>query len=119
MRWQPLTLNYLEDFMNGTSKTIPAGWKRGLVSAVPLAGLLAFSGIPHATAFHSISDYLYSGFTGPPTKALAGMIFIISIIGISRCEGREFLTAVAGAFASGAVLAAPFLMPVCGLGSDF
>jgi type IV secretory pathway VirB2 component (pilin) len=97
--------------MNNISKIIKAACKRSLVSAAPVvAGLLAFSTMAHATVFDSIGNYMYSGFTGPLAKAIAVVIFIISIIGIRHGEGRAFGSAVVAAFVSGAVLAAPLLV---------
>lgn len=64
----------------------------------------------HATVFDSIGNYLYGGFTGPLAKAIAVVIFIISIIGIRHGEGRAFGAACVAAFISGAVLAAPLLV---------
>jgi type IV secretory pathway VirB2 component (pilin) len=110
MRWQPLT-QILEDFMNHISKTFKSAWKRRLVSAAPVvAGLLTFNTMAHATVFDSIGNYMYGGFTGPLAKAIAVVIFIISIIGIRHGEGRAFGSAVVAAFVSGAVLAAPLLV---------
>jgi hypothetical protein len=97
--------------MNNISKIIKAACKRRLVSAAPVvAGLLAFSTSAHATVFVDIGNYMYSGFTGPLAKAIAVVIFIISIIGIRHGEGRAFGAAVVAAFISGAVLAAPLLI---------
>ena len=75
-----------------------------------LTVLLGYGTMAHATVFDSIGNYLYGGFTGPLAKAIAVVIFIISIIGIRHGEGRAFGAACVAAFISGAVLAAPLLV---------
>ena len=72
--------------------------------------LLGYGTMAHATVFDSIGNYMYGGFTGPLAKAIAVVIFIISIMGIKHGEGRAFGAAVVGALVSGAVLAAPVLV---------
>jgi type IV secretory pathway VirB2 component (pilin) len=72
--------------------------------------LLGYGTTAHATVMDSIGNYLYGGFTGPLAKAIAVVIFIISIIGIRHGEGRAFGAACVAAFISGAVLAAPLLV---------
>ena len=75
-----------------------------------LTVLLGSSMMAHATVFDSIGNYLYGGFTGPLAKAIAVVLFIISIIGIRHGEGRAFGAACVAAFISGAVLVAPLLV---------
>jgi type IV secretory pathway VirB2 component (pilin) len=75
-----------------------------------LTALLGSGAMAHATVMDSIGNYLYGDFTGPLAKAIAVVIFIISIIGIRHGEGRAFGTACVAAFISGAVLAAPLLV---------
>jgi type IV secretory pathway VirB2 component (pilin) len=75
-----------------------------------LTVFLSSSLMAQATVMDSIGNYLYGGFTGPLAKAIAVVIFIISIIGIRHGEGRAFGAACVAAFISGAVLAAPLLV---------
>ena len=101
--------------MNRSSKnfvTLFAAWLRAKSHAAltVLAVLLGSSTMAQATVMDSIGNYLYGGFTGPLAKAIAVVIFIISIIGIRHGEGRAFGAAVVAALISGAVLAAPLLV---------
>src|SRR3954454_10525937 len=102
-------------FMNRNCKepvTQFAAWlKRKSRPALTLLTVLLGSGtMAHATVMDSIGNYLYGGFTGPLAKALAVVIFIISILGIKNGEGRAFQAACVGAFVSGGILAAPLLV---------
>ena len=88
-----------------------AAWLKSMSRpALTLLILLGYGTMAHATVFDSIGNYLYGGFTGPLAKALAVVIFIISILGIKNGEGRAFQAACVGAFVSGGILAAPLLV---------
>ena len=89
----------------------PAWLRRKSRPAWTLLTVFLGSGVlAQATVMDSIGNYLYGGFTGPLAKAIAVVIFIISIIGIRHGEGRAFGAACVAAFISGSVLAAPLLV---------
>lgn len=89
-----------------------AAWLKSLSrpALTLLTVLLGYSTMAHATVFDNVGNYMYGGFTGPLAKAIAVVIFIISIVGIKAGEGRAFQAAMVGAIVSGAVLAAPLLV---------